>query len=60
MERKVNLSNVRMHLLLDSGNEGRVIGDFGEKARKLFEADKISEGHYRELLHKIGIDGSED
>ncbi len=46
--------------LYDSGNEGRVIGDFGEKARKLFEADKISEGHYRELLHKIGIDGNED
>ena len=46
--------------LYESGNEGRVIGDFGEKARKLFEADKISEGHYIELLHKIGIDGSED
>lgn len=46
--------------LYDKGNEGRVIGDFGEKARKLFEADKISEGHYLELLHKIGIDGSED
>ena len=46
--------------LYESGNEGRVIGDFGEKARKLFEADKISEGHYLELLHKIGIDGSED
>ena len=46
--------------LYESGYEGRVIGDFGEKARKLFEADKISEGHYLELLHKIGIDGSED
>ena len=46
--------------LYESGNEGRVIGDFGEKARKLFEADKISEGHYLELLHKIGIDGNED
>ena len=46
--------------LYEPGNEGRVIGDFGEKARKLFEADKISEGHYLELLHKIGIDGSED
>ena len=46
--------------LYESGNDGRVIGDFGEKARKLFEADKISEGHYLELLHKIGIDGSED
>ena len=46
--------------LYESGNEVRVIGDFGEKARKLFEADKISEGHYLELLHKIGIDGNED
>ena len=46
--------------LYEPGNEGRVIGDFGEKARKLFEAEKISEGHYLELLHKIGIDGSED
>ena len=46
--------------LYESGNDGRVIGDFGEKARKLFEADKISEGHYLELLHKIGIDGNED
>jgi Zn-dependent peptidase ImmA (M78 family) len=42
--------------LYDSGNEGLVIGDFGEKARKLFDAEKISEGHYLELLHKIGID----
>lgn len=46
--------------LYESGNEGRVIGDFGEKARKLFETGKISEGHYIELLHKIGIDGNED
>lgn len=45
--------------LYESGNEGLVIGDFGEKARKLYESDKISEGHYLELLHKIGIDGSE-
>ena len=39
------------------GNQGLVIGDFGEKARKLFDEEKISEGHYLELLHKIGIDG---
>lgn len=39
------------------GNMGLVIGDFGEKARRLFEDEKISEGHYRELLSKIGIDG---
>jgi Zn-dependent peptidase ImmA (M78 family) len=41
-------------------NNGLVIGDFGEKARKLFDAEKISEGHYLELLHKIGIDDNED
>ncbi len=46
--------------LYKPGNCGLVIGDFGEKARKLFEADKISEGHYLELLHKIGIDENED
>ncbi len=46
--------------LYEPGNEGLVIGDFGEKARRLYEQDKISEGHYLELLHKIGIDGNED
>ena len=33
------------------GNEGVVIGDFGEKARRLYEDGKISEGHYLELLN---------
>jgi len=41
---------------INPGNEGLVIGNFGEKARKLFDARKNSEGHYLELLHKIGID----
>lgn len=40
--------------LYQSGNEGLIIGDFGAKARELFEKDKISEGHYVELLNKIG------
>lgn len=35
------------------GNEGLVIGDFGEKARKLYEQEIISEGHYRELINLI-------
>ncbi len=39
--------------LYEKGNEGLVIGDFGEKARKLFEQGKISEGHYQELLNMI-------
>jgi len=40
--------------LYKSGNEGIVIGDFGAKARELFDKDIISEGHYWELLNKIG------
>ena len=47
-------------MLYQPGNEGLVIGDFGEKARKLFDSEKISEGHYRELLGKIGIHDYED
>lgn len=43
--------------LYEPANEGLVIGDFGEKARNLFEQEKISEGHYLELLHKINVDG---
>lgn len=46
--------------LYEPGNSGLVIGDFGIKARKLFESEKISEGHYLELLHKIGIDGNDN
>ncbi|MDE6278992.1 MAG: ImmA/IrrE family metallo-endopeptidase [Paramuribaculum sp.] len=37
------------------GNENLVIGDFGEKARKLYDEEKISESHYRKLLNKIGV-----
>ena len=39
--------------LYEKGNEGVVIGDFGAKARKLFEEGKISEGHYWELLNML-------
>ena len=39
--------------LYRKANEGLVIGDYGEKARTLFENGKISEGHYLELLSKI-------
>ena len=41
------------------GNENLVIGDYGEKARLLYENDLISEGHYEELLNKIQ-DGKEE
>lgn len=46
--------------LYNSGNQGLVIGDFGEKAKNLFDAEKISEGHYIELMNKIGIDDWKD
>lgn len=39
--------------LYEKGNNGVIIGDFGEKARILFEKGKISEGHYMELLNMI-------
>ena len=45
--------------LYESGNQGVVIGDFGEKARRLFEDGKISEGHYIELLNMISDGGEE-
>ncbi len=46
--------------LYEPGNEGEVIGDFGEKARLLYESGKISEGHYMELLNMISYDKKED
>jgi Zn-dependent peptidase ImmA (M78 family) len=38
------------------GNHNTTVGDYGEKARKLFDIEKISEGHYLELMQQIGID----
>lgn len=46
--------------LYEKGNAGLVIGDFGEKARRLFEEEKISEGHYEELLNMIRDGGEEN
>lgn len=46
--------------LYEKGNAGLVIGDFGEKARILFEEEKISEGHYEELLNMIRDGGGEN
>lgn len=42
--------------LYSPGNEGKLWGDYGSKARKLFENEKISEGHYASLMSDIGID----
>lgn len=46
--------------LYKSGNENLIIGDYGEKARKLFDAGNISEGHYIELLNKLNYDGVQE
>jgi Zn-dependent peptidase ImmA (M78 family) len=43
-----------------SGNENVVIGDYGKKARLLFEDEIISESHYLNLLHSIGKKLPED
>lgn len=45
--------------LYEPGNENLLIGDFGEKARLLYESGKFSEGHYIELLNMIS-DGREE
>jgi len=42
--------------LYKNGNHNLIIGDYGEKARFLFENEKISEGHYLELMQTIGFD----
>lgn len=39
-----------------SGNESLVISDYGMKARKLYDEERISEGHYLELMRKIGYE----
>lgn len=42
--------------LYQGGNENLVIGDYGRKAKKLFENEIISEAHYVSLMGDIGID----
>lgn len=42
--------------LYQPANEGLIIGDYGTKAKELFDAEKISEGHYRDLMMAIGVD----
>ena len=46
--------------LYQSGNEGLIIGDFGAKARELYDKEKISEGHYMELLNMINYGENKD
>lgn len=42
--------------LYEATNITKVIGDYGILANQLYEENKISEGHYRELLNAIGVD----
>ena len=42
--------------LYEKGNELLVISDFGEKAKRLLDEDKISEGHYNALINMISND----
>ena len=39
--------------LYESGNENLIIGDYGVKARELFEREIISEGEYEEAMNLI-------
>lgn len=39
--------------LYEGGNENLIIGDYGEKARKLLDDEIISEGHFDELQKRI-------
>jgi len=45
--------------LYEPSDETKVLGAYGNLANRLFEEDKISEGHYRELLMAIGVDVNE-
>jgi Zn-dependent peptidase ImmA (M78 family) len=42
--------------LYESGNDELVIGDYGVKAKKLFDENIISKAHYLELMRDLGID----
>lgn len=46
--------------LYRSGNEGVIVGDFGTLAKQLFDKEKISEGHYLDLMNSIGFDALND
>lgn len=46
--------------LYNPGNKNLIIGDFGEKARALFDNGRISEGHYLEFLNKLDYGTDKD
>lgn len=45
--------------LYEPSKERLIIGPYGTLANKLFDDNKISEGHYQELLTAIGVDINE-
>lgn len=42
--------------LYKSGNGNRVIGDYGEKAKRLYDKEELSETDFYGLMYDIGID----
>ena len=42
--------------LYEPGNDNLVIGDYGVKAKKLFDNNIISRTHYIELMRELGLD----
>jgi hypothetical protein len=42
--------------LYEPGNTGLVIGNYGSKAKSLYDEEKISESHFISLMNDIGID----
>lgn len=42
--------------LYESSNEGKVIGDYGARTKKLYDKEQISETDYYGLMRDIGID----
>ena len=42
--------------LYNPGNAGLIIGDYGAKAKRLYDREIISETHYIELMRNLGID----
>lgn len=42
--------------LYESGNDNKVIGDYGERAKKLYDKEEVSETDFYGLMYDIGID----
>lgn len=46
--------------LYSEGNKGLIIGDYGERAKRLFDNEIISETNYVSLMNDIGVDVESD